>query len=111
MNCRFLLFTFNDCLFAEKEGNTPQAGQCDYGINQPAEQGTCTAEKPGNQIKLKNTDEPPVEAADNCQNQSNGIHRITSIQVSDMVRMYSFFFFIRNCIANMIGFRYNVFND
>ena len=66
-------------LFAEQEGNAPETGQPDDGINDPAEQGAGAAEEPGYQIKLENAYQPPVDTADDGQNQRKGIQVLTSI--------------------------------
>ena len=69
------LFLFQEALPPKQEGNTPQTGQGDHGINQTAEQRTGAAEQPGHQVKLKNSHQSPVYTTDDGQNQRNGIHR------------------------------------
>ena len=49
---------------SEQKRNAPQTRQTNYGVNQSAEQGTCPAEEPGNQIELENADEAPVQTTD-----------------------------------------------
>lgn len=68
--------------FAKQERDTPQSGETNNGIDDPTEKGTLSAEQPGNQVKLKNSNKPPVQASDNGKNQRQCIHKNTS--VSDM---------------------------
>ena len=47
--------------FAKQERNTPQAGKPDDRVNDPAKQRILTAKDPGNQIKLENPHQCPVQ--------------------------------------------------
>lgn len=67
------LFSLNDLVSAKQEGNAPQTSKSDNGIDQSAEQRTGAAKQPGYQIKLENTYESPVQAADDRKNQSDRI--------------------------------------
>ena len=74
----FLLFALDECVPAKQEGGAPDTGKANNGVDQPAEQGTLSAKKPGHQIELKQTNQTPVQASDHRQNQCNGIHDKTS---------------------------------
>ena len=73
------LFTFHKRVLAKQEGNTPQTGEPNHGIDDPAEKGTLAAKKPGHKIKLENSNKTPVQTADYGQNQGYGIHFATSV--------------------------------
>ena len=53
------------------------------GINNAAEDGTLTTEKPCHQIKLKQADEAPVQTADDGQNLCQCIHKLPSVLLLD----------------------------
>ena len=57
----------------KKEGNTPQTGKADYGVDNAA-QHSAFAEQPGHQIKLEKTNKPPVYAANDGEDQRKNIH-------------------------------------
>ena len=63
----------------EEQGNAPQAGQTNQGIDDSAEDCILPAKKPRNQVKLENTDQTPVGAADNGKNQRDRVHIDTSL--------------------------------
>ena len=44
----------------EQEGNTPDSGQSDHGVDNTAEQRGLPAANPGYQVKLEQTDAAPV---------------------------------------------------
>lgn len=77
MDCRFFAL-FLDCFSAEQKGDAPKTCQTNQGIHQATEQGKLASKEPGHQVKLKNADQTPVETTDNGQNQSDGIHIISS---------------------------------
>ena len=75
----FLIF-HRPLTFAEQQCDAPQTCQTDKGIDDPAYDAVLSAEQPRNKIKLKNTHQTPVQAADDGEDQCNGIHVFTSIQ-------------------------------
>lgn len=60
-------------LFAEEERSAPQTCKADDGVNDPAEYGILSTKQPGHKIKLKDTDEAPVDTANDRQDQSKCI--------------------------------------
>lgn len=87
--CRFFsaLFALDFSSLAEQQRNAPQARKAHNGINDPAEDRTLPAKQPGNKIKLENAHKAPVQAADNGQDQRDGIHEITSLSHVDMAML------------------------
>jgi hypothetical protein len=59
--------------FAEKQGNAPSARKRDDRIDDAAEDGILTAEKPSDKVKLKKTDTAPVERTDDRENERDSI--------------------------------------
>ena len=59
---------FNEVIVSEQEGNAPYGGDADECVDDAAQNGALSAEKPCDEIKLENADEPPVDAADHRQN-------------------------------------------
>ena len=74
-SCRFL-FSLHDSVSAKQEGNAPQTGKSYDGIDQSAEQSTGAAKQPGNQVKLENTHQAPVQTANDRKYQSDRIHKL-----------------------------------
>ena len=62
---------FNEVIVPEQEGNAPYGGDADECVDDAAQNGALSAEKPCDEIKLENADEAPVDAADNGQQQQN----------------------------------------
>ena len=58
-------------VFLEEQGYTPYCRSSNEGIYDPADNRTHTAEKECYEIKLEDTDESPVDAADDKQRQSD----------------------------------------
>lgn len=80
MAAPFLLVIAAAMASAEQEGNAPQAGKTNEGVNNPADNGTLAAKEPCHKVKLENTDQPPVGTADDGKNQSKCIdHGFTSV--------------------------------
>lgn len=79
-SCRWMcsLFTVDDGSSPEQERYTPQTCKPYDCINNPAEQGTLSTKEPCDQIKLKNTDQAPVQTANNRKNQCQRVHNFTS---------------------------------
>lgn len=48
---------------AEQEGSTPQTGKANDGVNDAAEDRILASKQPRNQVKLKDSYETPVSAA------------------------------------------------
>ena len=48
-------------ILPEQQGNTPQASQADQRVNHTAEASSLSAENPGDQIKLENPNQAPVD--------------------------------------------------
>lgn len=60
-------------IFPEQQRNTPQRRKADQCKNDSAYQGSLTAEKPSDKVKLENSNRAPVDSADNDENQCNDI--------------------------------------
>lgn len=69
----------------KQERDRPQACQTHQCVNDPADDCSGAAEKPGHQIKLENSNQPPVDTSDNGQDQRNGIHAVTSLFLRMMI--------------------------
>ena len=54
----------------KQKADGPDSGQSDQCVHNAADNGIHAAEQPGNQVKLENTDQPPVDSADDQQCQS-----------------------------------------
>ena len=52
---------------AEQEGDAPQAGNTDDGIDDPADYRILATKDPGDKVKLENTHQAPVDATDDGQ--------------------------------------------
>ena len=65
-----VLFSYK-LVFLEEQGYTPYCRSSNEGIYDPADNRTHTAEKECYGIKLEDTDESPVDAADDKQRQSD----------------------------------------
>ena len=63
-------------LFPEQEGSAPQTGETDDSVDDAAEERILTAKEPCNKIKLKDTDQTPVDTADDRQDQSKHIDHV-----------------------------------
>ena len=60
--------SFSARRLSEQQSNTPHRSQCHKDIHYPAEDSACAAEKPRNKVKAENTNQSPVQSADNEQN-------------------------------------------
>lgn len=58
----------------EQQRDAPDSRQADQNIDDAAENGSGAAEQPRHQVKLKQADQPPVQAADDGQHQRDLIH-------------------------------------
>ena len=66
-------------VISEKKRNTPETRKRNYRIDYSAYDRVLSAEQPGNQVKLENTDETPVERAKYGKDQTDFIkHFINS---------------------------------
>ena len=74
MELPFILFAFHESMSPEQKCGTPDACKTHKGIYQTAEQGALTAEQPGDEIKLKDADQTPVQTSHYRKNQCDGIH-------------------------------------
>ncbi len=54
---------------AEQERDSIDGGQTDRSINDSGDECKIRSEKGSNQVEVKNTNQPPVETADNHQNE------------------------------------------
>ncbi len=54
---------------AEKQRDTPDACKTDKCIDDAADKPGLSAKQPSHEVKLKNTDQTPVQRTDNTQNQ------------------------------------------
>ena len=52
--------------FAEEQGNTPDACQCDDRIDDATEYRVLATENPCDKVKLEKTDATPVQSTDDC---------------------------------------------
>lgn len=59
--------------------DAPKACQCHHHKDDPAHNRIHSAEKPTHQIKLEKANKPPIQAADNGQDQSDFIHNNLSL--------------------------------
>ena len=59
---------------AEDQRDTPNACQCNDGIDDTAEQRGLSAADPSHNVKLEQTDTTPVQSAQDGKNQRNAIH-------------------------------------
>ena len=60
--------------FAENERDTPNSGKGDDCVDNSADEGVLSAEKPGNGIELKQPNSSPIQGADDGKDQRNTIH-------------------------------------
>ena len=56
-------------VFAKQQSDAPQAGKTYDGVDDAADAGSLTAENPCHKIKARKADQPPVDRADNGENQ------------------------------------------
>ena len=66
----------NEVIVPEQEGNAPYGGDADERVDDAAQNGALSAEKPCDEIKLENADEAPVDAADDDENNADFIEDI-----------------------------------
>jgi hypothetical protein len=62
--------------FAEEKGNAPDARECDEGVDQTGEDGSLSAADPRHDIEAEQSDGPPVERADDDEDQGNSIKHL-----------------------------------
>lgn len=58
---------------AKQDADAPEAGKTDERVNDAAQNRVLTAEDPSHQIELREADKTPVDGADCCENQGDGI--------------------------------------
>ena len=68
-----LLIVHSTTASAEQEGDTPKTRKGDDRVDDPADDGILTAEDPGNQVELKDTDQTPVDTTDDGKYQCQSI--------------------------------------
>ena len=85
----FRLFVAVAKLLSEQEGSTPQTSQTNDGIDDAAEERVLTAKEPCNKIKLKDTDQTPVDTADDRQDQSKHIDHVIILHHNDLLMLLS----------------------
>lgn len=81
------LFPIDMLALAKQQCDAPDAGETDEGIDDPAEYRALAAKQPCHKVKLKNTDQTPVQAADDRKDQCYRIHNATSIHCLAMCRI------------------------
>ncbi len=60
---------------AEEQRNAPNAGKSDKGINDSADKCALAAKQPCDKVKLKNTDQTPVQRTDDAEYQCQSIRK------------------------------------
>jgi len=88
-----LLYSVGEKLsFLEEEGNTPYCGDRYQRVDYPRHEGCLSAEDKRNQIEAENTDQPPVDPADNQKRKRNSVQHINHsfltaavIRLSDVI--------------------------
>jgi hypothetical protein len=80
----FFLLIAAAALLAEQEGNAPQSGKTDDSVNNTTENCVLTAKDPGNQIELENTDQTPVNTADDRQDQRQNIQHLLTLRFKSL---------------------------
>ena len=80
----------------KQQRDAPYTGQRHQGIDDPAEHCALTAEQPGYQIKLENTNKAPVYTTDNGENQRQSVHYFSSLLQCPGGRIPDFSTNIRN---------------
>jgi len=61
----------------EEQGDAPDAGQRDDGVDDAGKDGSLTAADPRHDVKAEKSDGTPVERADDDEDQSDSINHVT----------------------------------
>ena len=71
---RLLLDTVEAFSGAENERDTPNACECNDGLDHAADQRTLTAKEPCYDVKLKQSNATPIQRTDDGEDQGDSIH-------------------------------------
>ena len=72
---------YTGTVFAEQQRNAPQTCKADEAVDDSAKRCCLATKDPRYQVKLEERNKPPVQRPDDRQDQRNGIHIITSINL------------------------------
>jgi hypothetical protein len=70
------LLSIDALTLAEQQSDAPKACKTHNRINDTADHRALPTEQPGNQIKLENANKPPVDRANDGEDQCDSIHKL-----------------------------------